>query len=120
MQRIFSGSGTTGSSSTSSNLRSALAPLAAAASSPSALAAIAARRLGQRDESRADRSTMPPSTTKPNLAAPAWRKLTNRMGRPCQTKASLSSDSLSPSGHLPQSGGARKETLASLGMEQVL
>jgi hypothetical protein len=23
---------------------------------------------------------MPPSTTKPNFAAPAWRKLTNRMG----------------------------------------
>src|SRR5215510_284453 len=65
----------TGASSTSSNFRSGVAPLLAAASSISALAAIASRRLVQRP----DRSTMPPLTTAPILAAPAWRKLTKRM-----------------------------------------
>src|SRR5689334_23263407 len=79
MQRILSGLGMTGDSSTSSNDRSALAPLAAAASAGSALAAMASRRLGQRNEVRPDRSTMPPSTTAPILGASAWRKLTNRM-----------------------------------------
>src|SRR6185369_11391814 len=53
--------------------------LAAAASSASALPAMAARRLGQCPAVRSDRSTMPPSTAAPNLCAPAWRKLTNRM-----------------------------------------
>src|SRR5688572_15047927 len=80
MQRILSGLGMAGASSTSSNERSAVAPLAAAASAGSALAAMASRRLGQRDEVRPDRSTIPPSTTAPILAASAWRKLTNRMG----------------------------------------
>src|SRR5215208_3191309 len=80
MQRILSGLGMAGLSSTSSNERSALAPLAAAASAGSALAAMASRRLGQRDEVRPDRSTIPPSTTAPILAASAWRKLTKRMG----------------------------------------
>ena len=41
---------------------------------------IASRRLAQRDVSRADRSTIPPSTTAPILATFAWRKLTNCMG----------------------------------------
>src|SRR6266545_6852744 len=89
MQRILSGLGMAGLSSTSSNDRSAFAPFAAAASAGSALAAMASRRLGQRDDVRPDKSTMPPSTTAPILAASAWRKLTNRMGRPCQLQAKL-------------------------------
>src|SRR4029450_1256605 len=80
MQRILSGLGMAGLSSTSSNDRSAFAPLAAGAGAGHALAAVGARRLGQRDDVRPDRSTMPPSTTAPILAASAWRKLTNRMG----------------------------------------
>src|ERR1044071_9417118 len=80
MHRILSGLGMAGESSTSSKERSALAPLAAAASAGSAFAGMASRRLGQRDEVRPARSTMPPSTTAPILAASAWRKLTNRMG----------------------------------------
>src|SRR5215831_13779337 len=80
MHRILSGAGIVGSSSTSASLTSACWPLAAAASWPSALSAMTSRRLDQRWAVRFDRSTMPPSTTAPNLAAPAWRKLTNRMG----------------------------------------
>src|SRR5215208_4261864 len=89
MQRILSGLGMAGLRSTSSNERSALAPLAAAASAGSAFAAMASRRLGQRDEVRPDRSTMPPSTTAPILAASAWRKLTNRMGGTMSNEANV-------------------------------